>query len=220
LNDHFGGPHLAEIPEAKESEVSFVVGKGKKAALRPYFGGMPYLITIQDDIRIMPGAETHFSVMLPPLLRFELSPHEAPLAEYMPFLLSHTWFGDGMAGILCHSLPSCFSRRSEEHINVEEKSDFQSLIHCELLVRNTSKTELDLKQAAIYTDMLNIYEKNATLLTDDVVLDSLNDGNLKMSIHHHGQNKGYKKLSSSVGGAKSEMFVRRGAEFLKTMTSI
>jgi hypothetical protein len=210
LDDHFSGPQAAEAPNAENAEISFIVGKGKKAALRPYLSSVPYLVTLQDDIKIMPNAETRFDVMLPPLLRFELSPHEPPLAEQMPFMLSHTWFGDNMSGILCQSLPSLFTG-----INANAKS----LIHCELLVRNTSKQMIDLKQAVIYTDMLNVYELDGRLVTDDVMLDSLNDGNLKMSVHH-GQKKGYKKLSSSLNGGKSEVFIRRGAEFLKTMTSI
>jgi hypothetical protein len=229
VTNTFGGPYLVDAPEPNNAEISFVSGKGKKAALRPYFSGMPYLVTIRDNMRIMPGAETRFHVMLPPLLRFEVYPHEAALAEQMPFLLSHTWFGNSMTGMLCYSLPTLLhpscdgdimcSQKTENDIT-KRNSDIHTLIYCDLLVRNISKTEIDLKQAAIYTDMLNIYEKDGKLVTDDVVLDSLNDGNLKMSIHHHGQNKGYKKLSSSISGGTSEMFIRRGVEFLKTMTTI
>jgi hypothetical protein len=214
LEKTIGGPFPSESPVPKETDFSFVVGKGKKAALRPYLSGMPYLVTIQDDIKIMPGAEMYFDVMLPPLLRFELSPN-AILAEQMPFILSRTWFGDNMAGTLCHSLPTILIPRCDEN-----SINHQCLIHCKLLFRNTSKILMDLKQTAIYTDMLNVYEKDGHLVTDEVILDSLNDGNLKMSIHHYGQNKGYKKISRSINGGKSEMFVRRGVEFIKTMTSI
>jgi hypothetical protein len=218
LQERFGGPFLAEKPESKDSAFSFVIGKAKKAALRPYLSGLPYLVTVKDDTRLLPGAETRFDVMLPPLLRFELSPHEAPLTEQMPFLLSHTWFGDSMEGILCQSLPPLLLPLSNETKIPAANEHMQSLIHCELLVRNTSKAAIDVKQAAIYTELLNVYEKDGELETDEVILDSLSDGNLKMSIHH-GQKKGWKKLSSNNSGM-SEVFIRRGANFLKSMTSI
>jgi hypothetical protein len=137
----------------------------------------------------------------------------------MPFILSHTWFGDSMAGILCHSLPTPLHPRNNGNTLTGTLTHFQSLIHCELLVRNTSKTPMDLKQTAIYTDMLNVYEKDGKLVTDEVVLDSLNDGTLKMNIRRR-TDKGYKKLSQSINGGKSEMFARRGVEFLKNMTGI
>jgi hypothetical protein len=220
LQDSFGGPFLVEAPEPKGAAISFIIGKGKKAALRPYLSEIPYLVTIQDNKKIMPGAETRFDIMLPPRLRFELSPHDPPLAEQMPFMLSHTWFGDSMSGTLCQSLPS-FSRSWRDEITIPlMNANAQSLIHCELLVRNTSKSIVDLKQTAIYTDMLNVYEKDGRLETDEVILDSLNDGNLKMSIHPISINHGYKKLSSSLSGGKSEIFIRRGVDFLKSMTSI
>ncbi len=219
LQDTFGGPYPVEFPEGKDKAISFIMGEGEKAALRPYLSSVPYLVTVQDDIKIMPDAETHFDVLLPPLLRFEITPHEEPLAEQMPFILSRTWFGDSMSGTPCHSLPSPLLPRCDENILAEENANVQSLIHCKLLVRNTSKTVLDLKQAAIFTEMLNIYEKDAHLITDEVVLDSLNGGNLQMSIRH-GQKKGCKKLSDSLCGGKSEVLVRRGVNFLKKMTSI
>ncbi len=106
LNDEFGGPYPVDAPAAENGAISFIVGKGKDAALRPYLSEIPYLVTVPDEIRIMPGAKIRFDVMLPPFLRFEVSAHEPPIAEAMPFVLSRTWFGDTSDGILCHSLPS------------------------------------------------------------------------------------------------------------------
>ncbi len=226
LQDTFGGPHFSETPE--NTGVSFTVCQGKKVALRPYLSGRPYLVTVQDDIRIMPGAETRFDVVLPPLLRFEISSGGEPLAEKMPFVLSDTWFGDSMTGVLCHSLPSLlvprcdgntFCSRDARGFILGMDTNSLAMIHCELLVCNTSKTVVDLKRVAIYTDMLNVYEKDGKLVTEEVVLDSLTDGNLKMTVRH-GQKKGYKKLSGSINGGISEVYIRRGVEFLRTMTGI
>lgn len=209
VNDSFGGPYLAESPDSDDTAISFAVGKGKKAALQPFFYGIPYLATVQTEITILPGAETCFKVILPPHFRFELSPHETFLAEKMPFTLSRTWYGDSMSGILCQSLPFLLRPQCGEKDFSQTITKPSSLIHCELLVRNTSKTPVNFKQAVIYTEMLNIYEKNDCLLTDTIVLDSGNDGNLNMNIQYQEKNKEYKKLSSSMS---------RGAVFLKAMT--
>lgn len=227
LQDTFGGPVPAEAPQA-DSGISFAVGRGKKVGLRPYLSGRPYLVTVQDDIRILPGAETRFDVVLPPLLRFELFSREEPLGEKMPFILSDSWFGDTMSGVLCHSLPSLliprcngntFCSRDARGFILGTNTDSMAMVCCELLVRNTSRVVMDLKRVAIYTDMLNVYEKDGKLLTEDVTIDSLSDGSLKMSINH-GQKKGYRKLTSSLNGGISEVLVRRGVEFLKSVTSI
>lgn len=225
LKDSFGGPFFAATPG--DSLVSYAIGKGKKIALRPYLSARPYLVTVQDDVRILPGAETRFKVVLPPLLRFEF-PSLEYLGEKMPLILSGSWFGDTMSGVLCHSLPSLlvpgtdgntFSARDVRGAVLENATDSRVMVHCDLLVSNTSKTVMDLKRVAIYTDLLNVYEKEDALVTEDVIIDSLNDGSLKMSVNR-GHRKGLKKLSSSLNGGISEVLIRRGVEFLRNITSI
>lgn len=224
-----GGPEPVEQPGAPA--VSIVVGNGKKVALRPHFAINPYVITIRNEVRLLPGAEARFTVALPPLLRFELE-NGTILAEKQLFSLSPTWFGDKESGTLCLSLPLLLDPQCKGEVETLEHTDnntsvhtisqfgkYKSLIHCDILVRNSSKDELDLKQFAIFTNLMNIYEQDGMLMSDTVLIDTTNDGGLKMSAQE-GPHKGWKKIHAGNKAGLSEVFIRRGINFLKVITGM
>lgn len=224
-----GGPEPVEHPGT--AVVSFAVGKGKKVALRPHYANKPYLITVRNEVRLLPGAEARFTVALPPLLCFELEDGTV-LAEKQLFNLSPTWFGDKDAGNLCLSLPLMLDPQCKGEVETEEETDgitgletrsrtaeCKSLIHCDLVVRNSTKNELDLKRLAIFTDLMNIYEENGLLYGDTVLIDTTNDGGLRMSIDG-GPHKNRKQIHTGNRSGISEVLVRRGINFLKVITGI
>jgi hypothetical protein len=95
----------------------------------------------------------------------------------------------------------------------------KSLIQCSLLVRNESKAPMELKRLAIYTDMLSIYEKDGVLSTDTVLVHGLADGALKMGLHETGSDKG-RKLTSGTTVGISDLLIRQGMHFLRTITDM
>lgn len=227
------GPEAVAAPDLPS--VAFVVGRGRKLALRPRLSEMPYLIVARDDVRILPGAEARFQVALPPLVRFELEDGQI-LGEAMPFILSNTWFGDKSGGTLCLSMPTALDPRCRGE--VEDTADsapsaacggadaFQgdlernrALIHCEIVVRNGSKAVVDLKRLAIYTDLLSLYLHEDMIHSDTVLVDSLADGGLRMGIDE-GVHRGQVKLEDGNKGGLSELLIRRGVNFLKTVTGM
>ncbi|QQO09721.1 hypothetical protein [Breznakiella homolactica] len=226
----FRGPEEADPPD--DMETVFSIGKGKRIALRPYLSDKPYLVSVQNSIRLLPGAETRFDVTLPPVVRFEITKDET-LAEAMPLRLSETWFGDTMSGTLCVSLPTSLVPRvrntpaggEPENSEAEQDpesilfSDALSLIHCEMVVRNISKVPMDLDHLAIYTDILNVYEYKDHLISDTVVMDGLSGGELKMFVRTR-SHPAYKKITSGTRGGVGEVLIHRGVDFLKTLTAI
>ncbi|WP_304225055.1 hypothetical protein [Gracilinema caldarium] len=229
LNPDAGGPEPVEHPG--QSPVSFAVSRGEKVALRPYYANRPYLITVRNEIKLLPGAEARFSVALPPLLRFELEDGTV-LAEKQHFNLSPTWFGDKTSGDLCLSLPLMLDPQCKGEVPTKEGSDgntgidiksaasaCKSLIHCDIIVRNVSKNELDLKRFAIYTDLMNIYEQDGFLTGDTVLIDTTADGGLRMSVDS-GAHRNRKKVHTGNRSGLSELLVRRGMNFLKSITGM
>ena len=215
-----GGPDGIEPPDALT--YSFVVANGRSIALRPFLSKMPYLVVARNDIRILPGSEALFDVSLPPMVRFELE-GGIVLQESLPFNVSMTWFGDKTAGSLCLSLPKALDPhcRDEKACSPEGASGMllKSLIQCSLLVRNESKAPMELKRLAIYTDMLSIYEKDGVLSTDTVLVHGLADGALKMGLHEAGSDKG-RKLTSGTTVGISDLLIRQGMHFLRTITDM
>lgn len=224
-----GGPEPVDIPEALA--ISFAVGKGTQVALRPHFGTLPYLFTLRNEVRLLPGAEVRFSVALPPLLRFELEDGTI-LGEKQLFNLSPTWFGDKLSGNLCASLPLALDSRSKDEIEstdtMLENADLdllartgecKSLIHTEILVRNTTKSELDLKRLALFTELMNIYEYEGKLFGDQILIDTGAEGSLRMSVKES-SHRNWKKIHTGNKTGLSEVLVRRGVNFLKSITGM
>ncbi|MFQ3547418.1 MAG: hypothetical protein SNJ56_03700 [Termitinemataceae bacterium] len=218
-----GGPVPTAAPD--EVPVAFTVGKGKRVALRPHFGEYPYLITARNDVRILSGAEAQFAVALPPRFSLELE-DGTMLMETSLFTLSSTWFGDKASGTLCLSIPLLLDPTCNEEKNPTSEvgqyhylEECRSLIHCDIVVRNTSKLPLDLKRIAIYTDLLNIYEKNGYLYADTVLVDTTADGSLRMSVQEQ-HTRGRKRLHTGNKAGLNELLVRRGVKFLKAITGM
>jgi hypothetical protein len=66
---------------------------------------------------------------------------------------------------------------------------------------------------------LGIYEKDGRLTTDVVHINSLPDGGLKMTVQGEGK-KGWHRLTSRSESGLSELLVRRGVNFLRSMTGL
>lgn len=216
-----GGPEVAEPPADLQS--SFSVATGTSIALRPRMGQRPYLVVSRNDIRILSGAEARFDVAFPVLFRFELSGGEG-IGEAMPYLLSNTWFGDKTSGSLCWSLPTVLDPRCRGEVEEATKGrpswyDCHSLVRCEIVVRNDSKTPIDFKRLAVYTELLNIYEESGLLVTDPVMVDGLADGGLRMSVAESPLKAGRNLLAAARVGQR-EMLVRRGVKFLRTVAGM
>jgi hypothetical protein len=96
-------------------------------------------------------------------------------------------------------------------------AECKSLIHCDLVVRNSTKNELDLKRLAIFTDLMNIYEEDGLLHGDTVLIDTINDGGLRMSVDESSL-RNRKKIHTRSKSGISEVLVRRGIDFLKAIT--
>ncbi|MDR2758378.1 MAG: hypothetical protein LBB78_03265 [Spirochaetaceae bacterium] len=156
-----GGP--GTDPPPKELPGYFIAASNRKVILRPYFYEKPYYINFREKICLMPEAETRLNLALPPVLRLEAG--ELELIRFTPFLLSEAWTGDNpMSGSLCVSLP--MGSPSSEFKEVS------SFIHGELILRNPTKTVLAIDHLVLYTNSLNIYEKEGRLLCETAMVDT------------------------------------------------
>jgi len=220
------------IPAAPSPElpIFFGVGKGTKIALKPQLAHRPYVIAVRNDVRLLPGAEAQFDIALPPLLRFELEGGKV-LLEAEPFTVPNTWFGDKTSGNLCHSLPMSLDPRcaGEKQApadsaapgthNAERYLACRSLVQCRLVIRNQSKESIDLDRLAIFTDLINIYQKGEFMVTDSVVIVANQDGELQTRIEKE-KSRGLTVLQAARSSGISEILVRRGVSFLKRIAGL
>jgi hypothetical protein len=206
MNDDFGGPEEALPPEGVP--VREAVGPRGPAALRPDLGEKPYLVAIPNPVRFFPGAEAYFDVLLPPALRFELSP-DSSLSQAMPFALSESWFGDDpVSGRICLSLPPRFVSR-------HAGSPIPSLIRGALEVCNRSKAPAELDRLVIYPESLSLYTRGERVFSDTVAADFLPGGDLKIRTVPF---EGGERINGRPHSVVGDILIRRGTDFIKEFT--
>ena len=233
------------VEPPRDIPIALAVAEGKKVALRAHPSPMPYLVSARNEVKIHPGAEARFTIALPPVLRVELESGYV-LYEGSPFTTTYTWFGDKMSGNLCLSLPieldpEC---KNEQNVfnNVPEgegtnaipsvsppmQQSFQraaqylackTLIQCKIVVKNKSKEPLDVKRLAIFTDLMNVYEKAGTLVSDTVVITGNADGALQTNIDDTGY-RNLHKLHSAAKAGLNEVLIMKGVSFLRNIAGI
>ncbi|TXT50872.1 MAG: hypothetical protein FD137_179 [Spirochaetes bacterium] len=219
-----------ENGEPPDLPTAFTVSGGKTIALRPSLSDIPYLVSARNEVKIMPSSEAWFAIALPPVLKF-MTESQAPLHSFHPFTVSKTWFGDKTAGNLCLSLPieldpSCnreqnFNQEMDEAIKAKSSKylNCRSLIQCKLVVRNRSKEPIETKRLAIFTDLLSLYEKGTSLVSDTVVIVATQDGTLQNNIDS-APYRGLPKIHSAPNAGLSEVLVKRGVSFLRSIAGI
>ncbi|MDR3115895.1 MAG: hypothetical protein LBU25_10300 [Treponema sp.] len=213
MTDDFYGPREEVPPEGLPRSV--MVGPGTALTLRPVLSEKPYLVPVQERLCLVPATEAHFTVLFPPALAFETEDNQR-IAAFTPFTCSEAWFGDDTAsGALCVSLPPrCLTRHPEE-----ASSAPPSLIRCPLVIRNRSKTPLELDRLAIYTEPLSIYEHKGSLWSDTVALDATVGGNIEMNVLPEIP-EAYRKIREAPRNDTGDFLIRQGADFIKNITSL
>ncbi|MDR1400469.1 MAG: hypothetical protein LBJ41_11145 [Treponema sp.] len=160
---------------SSEYVVASAWGVGERVSLRPYLPA-PYFATTRTPVRLLAGHEARFIVDLPPLFKLECCPDIA-LAEFMPYTLSKTWFGENTSeGDLYLSLVNALMPWSDG--NNEHPA---SLARCDITVRNMAKSAFDLSYLVIYPRLLSIYMEHGRLLTDHLELE-YTGSDLKMNV--------------------------------------
>ncbi len=210
------GPELASPPT--DAPVSFVIARGNRVALRPSPPRRPFLIDVGNSIRLMLGSEAYFQIDLPIEARLETENGDC-VGEGLPFILTNAWFGDKLSGVLCYYLRQNLDpySRGERKENGESARLFRSLARCKLRIRNGTKGAIDLKHIAVYTDLLPVYDSGDGLVTSDILVDSLSDGGLKMSVQTESARG---PLLAAARVTQSELLVKRGVNFLRELTGI
>ncbi|MDR0721592.1 MAG: hypothetical protein LBF75_02190 [Treponema sp.] len=213
MTDDFYGPYEAVPPKALPRSV--MVGPGTGLTLHPMVSERPYLLPMQEKICLVPAAEVRLTLLFPPVLSFETVDNQR-IAAFTPFTCSEAWFGDDTAsGMLCISLPAhCIIWDHEAACTAPP-----ALIRCPLVIRNRSKTPLELDRLAIYTEPLSIYEHEGSLWSDTVALDSIVGGNIEMNVLPETP-ESYRKIRVAARNGMRDILIRQGADFIKNITSL
>jgi hypothetical protein len=194
---------------AEELALASTWGVGEWVSLRPFLP-MPYCVTPQKPARLFTGHEARFFVDLPPLLKIECG-SEIALAEFMPYTVSKTWFGENTGeGSLYLSLPHAlisWGDGNDEHP--------ATLARCPITVRNTAKSVFNLAYLVVYTKPLSIYVQHGCLLTDQLELEYTGN-DFKMNVKQ--PNGSPMLLTPGIKAEPSDELFRRSMDIIHHIT--
>jgi len=204
-----GGPEAENPPEALP--VIHVWGKGNEVFPHPYLSDRPCILKFRGKIRIAPGEKACFTAVLPPLLKFELE-KEMVLAEAMPLVPQQTFFGtDTMHGEFGYSLSDVLLAKQEE-----ETAAPSILIHCDIHIKNNTKTIIERDHFTVWPESLNLYTCHDRLIADTVEYE-ISGTEYKLRIVRV-KNSGCRLLSAGVKNGAGEIFVRQSVDIIRNIT--
>ena len=150
----------------------------KTAALMPYLPEKPFLLNL-GGLKIFPGMKLTVALELPPLLHLVVKKNKGmddQIFNFTPFELKKTWYGKNTTeGIFCSSLSvnACDKTCTAERDPPADPFSGTVAVNCTMVIYNKTKTILELEKIPLFSDELNIYEKNGTLISDTPVIDAL-----------------------------------------------
>ena len=215
------GP-LQEIPSVQTALQTNVI-KIKTAALRPFLPEKPFLISL-GGIKLYPGMKTTLKLEIPPQLRLiaEKSAGSAPkhIFSFVPFMVKETWCGkNSMDGYLCSSLPVNINGKTAgvaDDKNAQENVLCPLSVHCNMTIRNRTKSVLELKTIPLYASGLSVYEKGGKLISDAPLVDVL-ENNFHMTV----ETARNEHSTLLVQGNKSDLrFINQGTRIIKNIAGL
>ena len=200
----FGGPEVEEPPLSLTLSCSS--GSGNEVFLHPYLSSLPYILRVQEKLRIAPGQQISFTAALPPVLKFELT-SALVLEETMPFILPRTLFGpDTMNGEFGHALAASLGQELKP----------AALIYCNIRIINNTKMALEPGHIAVYAEPLNVYVNQGILISDAVEL-LFSEADCRTNIIEI-KDEAYRLVSKGLKCGVGETIARRSMDIIKDIT--
>jgi hypothetical protein len=176
-NERSGG---CSGPVQEEPDGAVLPGKvimdGETAVLRPCLPEKPFVVNL-SGLHLFPGTEISLEFQLPPKFRLITEENGAhpELAEilfnFAPFILKETWYShDTMKGVIGSSLSAVVPDANKPGDKAGSPEPLPG-IGCAMLIRNRSKTTVDLDKVPLYTGILAVYENGGKFICDGPVID-------------------------------------------------
>lgn len=158
------GVQLGTVPEADFRRYAF---EKPVDAIRvqPLTPDRPLVVQPLHPLRLAPKAEVNFYVSVP--VDIQLSTvhrkHDLALERLRAEILSDTWFGDQVGGILCYAIKS---RARRECPSIDSEQTARAI--CKIQIHNQSTEQLHCTKFCLRLDHCHLWQTGTTLWTSPV----------------------------------------------------
>jgi len=138
----------------------------------PVMPNLQVIVRPEYPFMLSPGASVKVYTRIPVWVAvFAHDPKKHKLTESPTVLLSKTWYGDFVDGVMCYWIHSAARREMSKDLLQEHTAV------ATLLIRNESENDLQIDKLSIRVDRLSLYDSEGYLWTDE------------MDIRYHGEDQ-------------------------------
>jgi hypothetical protein len=159
-----GGFQLGSDPEANFRRYAFE-NPVQTIRVQPITPDRPLVVQPLHPLRLAPMAKVDFYVSIP--VDIQISTVDAvsdePLERLRSEILSDTWFGDQVGGVLCYAMKS---RARRECPTIDSMQNTRAI--CKIRIQNKSTEQLHCKKFCLRLDHCNLWQSGTALWTSPV----------------------------------------------------
>jgi len=189
--------------------------------LKPAMPDKPVIVQSPEEIRILEKQKSVITVKIPINYRLatEANKEEKILYEFPSELMSKTWFGELLTGMVAYSL----------NTKILAGSIFQpgdNYVHCRINISNTAKKPFVFRKLSVPVNNMNIYEtKNKggkIFTTDNLLIDYADDDKIKMTVDDIELKSGNNKIVYETQKSIQDKYIliKGVTSFIKTVTGM
>jgi hypothetical protein len=214
------GPDFVDIDDGEIPWNRFVTGSEDiRIRLTPLTPDKPVVVNPEYPVQILPGQSAKFFILLPAWI--EVSIQKSPpviLSEIPSAVLSATWFGGPLDGILSYSLNSPAIRRTDESV-LPEPGELK--IISPLSIRNKSEELLSLQDLNIHCEHLKVYQGATRNWTNEIQI-SFFGGSQPSKVHYVEKRPNFEEVGKGHSGPRIKIrqdLLAKSYSFLKNFTA-
>ncbi len=189
--------------------------------LKPAMPDKPVIVQSQEEIIILEKQKSVITVKIPASYRLvtEVNNEEKILFEFPSEIMSKTWFGELLTGMLAYSL----------NTKIIAGSIFQpgdNYVHCRINISNTAKKPFVFRKLSVPVNNMNIYETNSKdekiFITDNLLIDYADDDKIKITVDDIELKSGNNKIVYETQKSIQDKYIliKGVTSFIKTVTGI
>ncbi|MDR1230919.1 MAG: hypothetical protein LBK61_05910 [Spirochaetaceae bacterium] len=203
-----------------------IAGTGEVVWFRPFLPITSFAAFLPQKFCLAPDMEAVFKIAIPPVLQMEIGRVARTDIPLFPQKLSFEGT-DTINGELCTVLPYApellyagpiDNGRDSMSLADAETAGPNLLVFTEAVIRNRSKQIYTFDRFIVYSETINIFEKNDSLVGDLVIIDYTETGSLRFQTISAAP-AGYQLLTAGQNNSVGARF-RQSAGFFKDITSM